>query len=133
MNKLTRCCAYQPQFTKTWLSLSFRLKADTNSKRSLKKRVEACRLSMKQPLLRIQLLLRLRRVKTVKNSLYDASISQTGTKNIFNSMVGSVDRFDVSTRFCYGAISASVLSILENVTQTSMAMEIITVDITPAA
>ena len=48
-------------------------------------------------------------------------------------MVGSVDRFDVSTRFCYGAISASVLSILENVTQTSMAMEIITVDITPAA
>ena len=59
-------------------------------------------------------MLRLRRVKSVKNSLQDASISQTGTQNIFNSTVGSVDHFNVSTRFCYGAISATVLSILEN-------------------
>ena len=59
-------------------------------------------------------MLRLRRVKSMKNSLQDASISQTGTQNIFNSTVGSVDRFNVSTRFCCGAISATVLSILEN-------------------
>ena len=60
-------------------------------------------------------------------------MSQTETQNIFNSMVGSLDRFNIFTRFCYGAISATVLSIPEIVTQTSTRMEIIAVDITPAA
>ena len=40
-------------------------------------------------------------------------------------MMGYKDRFNVFTRFCYGAISATVLSILQNVTQTSTRMEII--------
>ena len=60
-------------------------------------------------------------------------MSQTGTQNIFNSMVGSLDRFNIFTRFYYGAISATVLSTPEIVTQTSTRMEIIAVDITPAA
>ena len=60
-------------------------------------------------------------------------MSQTETQNIFNSMVGSLDRFNIFTRFCYGAISATVLSTPEIVTQTSTRMEIIAVDITPAA
>ena len=34
MNKLSGCRTYQPKFTKEWLSLGFRLKADTKSKRS---------------------------------------------------------------------------------------------------
>ena len=48
-------------------------------------------------------------------------------------MVGSIDRFNIIKRLCSGAISATVLSIPENVTQTSKRMEIITVDITAAA
>ena len=40
-------------------------------------------------------------------------------------MVCSLDRFNIITRFCYGAISATVLSIPENVTQTSKRMEIV--------
>ena len=48
-------------------------------------------------------------------------------------MVGSLDRFNIFTRFYYGAISATVLSTPEIVTQTSTRMEIIAVDITPAA
>ena len=60
-------------------------------------------------------------------------MSQTETQNIFNSMVGSLDRFNIFTRFYYGAISATVLSTPEIVTQTLTRMEIIAVDITPAA
>ena len=47
-------------------------------------------------------------------------------------MVGSIDRFNILTRFCYGAISAIVLSIPENVTQTSTRIKIMTADITAA-
>ena len=60
-------------------------------------------------------------------------MSQTEKQNIFNSMVGLLDRFNIFTRFYYGTISATVLSIPEIVTQTSTRMEIIAVDITPAA
>ena len=52
---------------------------------------------------------------------------------MLNSTAGSIECFNIFTRFCYGAISETILSIAGNITQTSTRMEIITVDITPAA